>query len=211
MKFAFVNPNWDFRQSTYFGCREPHYPLELMFAQAKVREAGHQGLLVDAQLLNLSIEEAAAKVRRFAPAFLVIPSAPSYLFWRCPQPELRVPAGWMRGLGDGIGVKILVGPHASATPAAALRKTAADVVMRGEPDETIARLAETDWSKIPGCCWREGDEYHLATDFGAANMKSLRALAFDEYPVEARAHRHHVFTGSGRGAELEFARGCPWS
>ena len=211
MKFAFVNPNWDFRQSTYFGCREPHYPLELMFAQAKVREAGHDGLLVDAQLLNLSIEEAAAKVRRFAPDLLVIPSAPSYLFWRCPQPELRVPAAWMRGLGDGIGVRILVGPHASATPAAALRKTAADVVMRGEPDETIARLAETHWSKIPGCCWREGDEYHLATDFGAANMKSLRALAFDEYPVEARVHRHHVFTGSGRGAELEFARGCPWS
>ena len=29
--------------------------------------------------------------------------------------------------------------------------------------------------------------------------------------MEARAHRHHVFTGSGRGAELEFARGCPWS
>src|SRR5437870_12963218 len=117
----------------------------------------------------------------------------------------------MRGLGDGMGVRVLIGPHGSATPAAALRKTGADVVMRGEPDETIARLAETDWSKIPGCCWREGDAYHLATDFGAANMKSLRALAFDEYPTEARSHRHHVFTGSGRGAELEFARGCPWS
>jgi anaerobic magnesium-protoporphyrin IX monomethyl ester cyclase len=24
-------------------------------------------------------------------------------------------------------------------------------------------------------------------------------------------HRHHVFHGSGRGAELEFARGCPWA
>ena len=33
MKFAFVNPNWDFRQSTYFGCRESHYPLELRCAR----------------------------------------------------------------------------------------------------------------------------------------------------------------------------------
>src|SRR5256886_9406426 len=117
MKFAFVNPNWDFRQSTYFGCREPHYPLELMFAQAKVREAGHDGLLVDAQLLNLSIEEAAAKVRRFAPHFFVIPPAPPYLFCRCPQPQMRVPPAWVRGLRDGNWGKIFVGAPGSPTPA----------------------------------------------------------------------------------------------
>ena len=111
MKFAFVNPNWEFRESTYCGCREPHYPLELMFSLARVREAGHDGVLVDAQLSNLSLEETAATVRRFAPDFLVMTSAPSYLFWRCPQPELRVPAEWMRGLGDdAVGAKVLIGP-----------------------------------------------------------------------------------------------------
>ena len=31
------------------------------------------------------------------------------------------------------------------------------------------------------------------------------------YRVEHHYHRHHVFQGSGRGAELEFARGCPWA
>src|SRR5213596_3245400 len=42
-------------------------------------------------------------------------------------------------------------------------------------------------------------------------MRSLRTLSFENYNVEARQHRHHVFSGAGRGAELEFARGCPWS
>lgn len=42
-------------------------------------------------------------------------------------------------------------------------------------------------------------------------MKALTALDFHNYPVELHAHRHHVFSGEGRGAELEFARGCPWS
>ena len=42
-------------------------------------------------------------------------------------------------------------------------------------------------------------------------MKALGALDFSNYSVEAHRHRHHVFTGEGRGAELEFARGCPWS
>ena len=42
-------------------------------------------------------------------------------------------------------------------------------------------------------------------------MRALGALDFGNYNVEAHSHRHHVFTGEGCGAELEFARGCPWS
>jgi B12-binding domain/radical SAM domain protein of rhizo-twelve system len=42
-------------------------------------------------------------------------------------------------------------------------------------------------------------------------MKELGALNFENYDVEAHQHRHHVFHGSGRGSELEFARGCPWA
>jgi B12-binding domain/radical SAM domain protein of rhizo-twelve system len=37
-------------------------------------------------------------------------------------------------------------------------------------------------------------------------------LDFHNYNVEAHWHRHHVFTDDqGTGAELEFARGCPWA
>jgi B12-binding domain/radical SAM domain protein of rhizo-twelve system len=39
----------------------------------------------------------------------------------------------------------------------------------------------------------------------------LGALDLTDYPVELHSHRHHVFHGEGRGAELEFARGCPWA
>jgi B12-binding domain/radical SAM domain protein of rhizo-twelve system len=43
-------------------------------------------------------------------------------------------------------------------------------------------------------------------------MKALGALDFLDYSVESHRHRHHVFTGDqGLGAELEFARGCPWA
>src|SRR5205807_4546073 len=94
MKFAFINPNWDFTGSTYFGCQEPHYPLELMFAFDQVRASGHEPLLIDAQVNHLNTTEVRAQVAKFAPDFVVIPTAPSYLFWRCPQPELRVPREW---------------------------------------------------------------------------------------------------------------------
>ena len=42
MKFALVNPAWEFSGSIYFGCQEAHYPLELLFGFDKIREARHR-------------------------------------------------------------------------------------------------------------------------------------------------------------------------
>lgn len=210
MKFMLVNPNWDFRGSTYFGCREPHYPLELLFACDRIRHAGHEPLLVDAQNDGLTVEETKRKVESFRPDFLVIPTAPSYLFWRCPPPEVRVPREWFQAL-DTKAVKVAIGPHTSATPAAALRKLECEVALRGEADLTLAQLASIPWRDIAGCCWRDQSGEHIASTLGVAEMGSLEALDFANYDVERRRHRHHVFWGEGRGAELEFARGCPWA
>ncbi len=211
MRFAFVNPNWDFTGSTYFGCRDPHVPLELMFSMAKVREGGHEGKLFDAQTDRMSLADVREQVLAFDPDFLIIPSAPSYLFWRCPPPEVRVPAEWFRGIG-GRGKKVLIGPHSSATPTAAMRKTGADVVIKGECDEVIARLAADPWDMLDGVCYRdEQGREHISPGLAVVDMKNLGPLDFSEYSVEKHDHRHHVFHGSGRGAELEFARGCPWN
>jgi len=210
MKFALVNPAWTFAGSTYFGCPDAHYPLELLFAADQIQAGGHEALLIDAHLERRAVSEVKAAVLDFNPDFLVIPTAPSYLFWRCPPPELRVPQNWFRELATR-AVKVAIGPHPSATPGATLAKLNCDVAMRGEPDETIAQLASRPWLEIEGCCWRDEFGVHLTPGLGVADMKRLGALAFRNYAVERRSHRHHVFHGAGRGAELEFARGCPWA
>jgi anaerobic magnesium-protoporphyrin IX monomethyl ester cyclase len=210
VKFALVNPAWDFHGSIYFGCQEPHFPLELLFAADQIRQAGHDVLLVDAHLRNLTVEEVRRQTDKFRPDFLIIPTAPSYLFWRCPPPELRIPRAWFQALDDG-AIKVAIGPHGSATPATTLRKLQCDVVCRGEPDEILAQLPSRPWSEIEGVCWIDESGQHLSPSLAVADMRNLRALTFDNYDVEAHQHRHHVFKGRGRGAELEFARGCPWS
>ena len=149
MRYALVNPNWTFEGSTYFGCQEPHYPLELLFPFDQIQQAGHEALLVDAQVDRLSLQEVKSRLAGFDPDFLVIPTAPSYLFWRCPQPELRVPRQWFAELG-GRAVKVAIGPHPSATPGATLRKTGCDVAMRGEPDQLLHELASKPWNKVTG-------------------------------------------------------------
>lgn len=211
MKFALMNPNWDFKGSTYFGCQDPHVPLELMFAYDQIRASGHEPLLVDAQTEQLSLEETKRRMDTFQPDFLVIPTAPSYLFWRCPPPELRVPMKWIKGL-DSKAVKVVIGPHSSATPAATIQKTGCDVAIRGEPDQTIPQLADKPWQEIMGCCFKSDEGVHVSPELGVTEMRALGALDFHNYPVEAHWHRHHVFTNDqGLGAELEFARGCPWA
>src|SRR3954453_21068899 len=118
VRYALVNPNWTFDGSIYFGCREPHLPLEYAYARALLERAGHEVCLIDGQLRGLSDEAIAAAVDAFAPDRVVITTAPSYLFWRCAPPELRVPQQTLRAIRRAADpCVVVVGPHASSTPA----------------------------------------------------------------------------------------------
>jgi B12-binding domain/radical SAM domain protein of rhizo-twelve system len=216
MKFALVNPNWTFHGSTYFGCRDPHFPLELLSAREMLRKEGHQVLLVDALMEDLQPEDVRDRLNAFREDFLVIPSAPSYLFWRCPQPELRVPAEWIAALGRASKV-VVIGPHGSVTPRATLDKTGGNIVLRGEPDQTLPQLASMPHEMIDGCCWIDDNgAYHASQGLGVTDMRAVPMLDYTDYPVERHHHLHHIFPGNGvdylkLGAEVEFARGCPYS
>ena len=217
MRYALLNPKWSFQGSTYFGCPEPHFPLELLSAREMLRAAGHEVLLIDAFMEDLTPEQVETRLNGFGEDFLVIPTAPSYLFWRCPQPELRVPKQWIAALGPRSTV-VVIGPHGSVTPNATLDKTGADIVLRGEPDQTLPQLASMPWEMIAGCCWRERatGAYKSAPGLGVVDMQAVPMLDYSDYPVERHRHLHHIFPGNGadhlmRGAEVEFARGCPYS
>ena len=147
MRVALVNPPWTFEGSIYFGCREPHLPLELGYCRAMLKRDGHEVLLLDGHLMGQSYAELAAQVGAFAPAMTVVTTAPSYLFWRCAPPELRVPRTMLDSLAGQGGLTVVVGPHGSSTPETALRKLGADIVVMGECEEVVAALAN---GGIPG-------------------------------------------------------------
>ena len=119
VKVALVNPPWSFDGSIYFGCREPHLPLEYGYAQALLERAGHEAQIVDAQLDGLTLRgRPRARSRRSQPDMTVVTTAPSYLFWRCAPPELRVPLETLAALRERRRpITVAVGPHASTTPA----------------------------------------------------------------------------------------------
>jgi anaerobic magnesium-protoporphyrin IX monomethyl ester cyclase len=120
VRVALVNPNWSFDGSIYFGCREPHLPSEYGYTKALLIGAGHSTEIFDAHAEGIEAAALADRVAEFAPDMTVVTTAPSYLFWRCAPPELRVPQQTLGALGDVAGTTIIVGPHGSATPRAVL-------------------------------------------------------------------------------------------
>jgi anaerobic magnesium-protoporphyrin IX monomethyl ester cyclase len=214
VRFALVNPRWSFEGSIYFGCREPHLPLEYGYARALLEREGHEVLLVDAHLHDLGASEVAARVEAFRPDRLVVTTAPSYLFWRCAPPELRVPQEILQACARVPCPRIVVGPHASTTPAATLRKLGADVAVLGECEETLLRLAALPeaWPEIPSIARTQDGNVTVQGTPAACDMSALPALTWSRADVERHRHHHHRFDSEihGFGAEMEVSRGCPY-
>lgn len=80
MKYALVNPSWSFDGSIYFGCREPHLPVEFGYAKALLEQCGHEAYIIDGQLENLTLNEIHRRVSDIQPDLTVVTTAPSYLF-----------------------------------------------------------------------------------------------------------------------------------
>jgi len=211
MRFALINPPWNFEGSIYFGCREPHLPLELGYSKALLEAAGHEALLIDGHLSNLSPQQIFDLVRDFSPHFTVITTAPTYLFWRCPPPEIRVPQELCRLLGPIAGKLVIVGPHGSTTPRAVLAKFNADFVVLGECEEILSQFV-IGTSDVTSIAFRSEGSIVVRGPNRAADMKSLPALMWPDETVKRHAHHHHRFDAEpmGPGAEMETSRGCPY-
>ncbi|MGD0676482.1 MAG: TIGR04295 family B12-binding domain-containing radical SAM protein [Polyangiaceae bacterium] len=216
MRFALVNPPWRFDGSVYFGCREPHLPIEYGYAKALLEAGGHEGHIVDAQLEALSLSEIRVRLESIRPDVTVVTTAPSYLFWRCAPPELRLPQLVLAEVRDVAGAIVVVGPHASSTPGATLRKLGAFAVIRGECEEAIAQLAETPraaWSQIGSVATADGDGSGRSKPKAACDVARLPPLRWPGAMVERHAHHHHRFDRlpTRSGAEVEASRGCPYA
>ncbi len=214
MRVALVNPPWSFEGSIYFGCREPHLPLELGACRVLLQAAGHEVLLLDGHMEGRTMADLADAVAAFGPAMTVVATAPSYLFWRCAQPELRVPRAMLDAIGCRGGTTVAVGPHGSATPGPALRKLGAGVVVRGECEEVVLALANGGRpGEVPGTAVLDGGRLRANGGPQATRFTDLPAMAWPDTWIARHNHHHHRFERppTGPGAEVEASRGCPYT
>jgi len=211
-RVALINPNWSFDGSIYFGCRSPHLPLELGIAQHYLDNAGHRTLLLDAHMFDLSLAAIEAELQAFRPDIVVFTTAPTYLFWRCAPPELRVPqqlALALRSLGRTL---VAVGPHGSTTPRSTVRKLGVDIAVMGECEHALLRIANGE-RDFAGIAFRAGDEIQVNGGPQAVAFIDQPALRWPDEMIRRHNHHHHRFEAepAGPGAEVEASRGCPYN
>jgi len=221
-----VNPSWSFQGSSYFGCREPHLPLEFGYTRALLEARGHAVTVLDGQGSGWAPEELLAAVVRTAADLVVVTTAPSYLFWRCAPPELRVPLAFARGLRQ-LGTRlVVVGPHGSSTPGSTLRKFASALgsreiaVVLGECEEVLADLVDrlpgrglaAACSQTSAMAFWDGEAPRVNGGPHTSRLEELPPLRWADEVIARHAHHHHRFEGpfSGPGAEMEVSRGCPY-
>ncbi|HVX75159.1 MAG TPA: TIGR04295 family B12-binding domain-containing radical SAM protein [Bradyrhizobium sp.] len=211
-RIALINPNWNFDGSIYFGCRSPHLPLELGISQHRLRQAGHATLLLDAHMFDLSLTDIEAELNGFKPDLVVITTAPTYLFWRCAPPELRIPRQLTLALRQLAPTLVAVGPHGSTTPRAALKKLAVDIVVMGECEQALLRLANGE-RDFAGLCFTNGATVRVNGGPQAVDFADQPALDWPAEMVRRHRHHHHRFEAEpvGPGAEVEASRGCPYN
>src|SRR3954463_935659 len=189
-RVALINPKWEFEGSIYFGCRSPHLPPELGIWQPYLNEAGQATLLLDAHMFDLSLAEVEAELRAFRPDMVVFTTAPTYLFWRCAPPELRIPQQLARPVRDIAPTIVAVGPHGSTTPRAALQKLAVDIVVMGECEHSLLRLGHREGG-LAGLCFRQGSEIRVHGGPQAVGFKDQPALGWPDEMVRRHHHHHH--------------------
>jgi anaerobic magnesium-protoporphyrin IX monomethyl ester cyclase len=210
-----INPNWTFEGSIYFGCADYHLPLEYGYAKALLEAAGHEVIIIDAHLRHLSNKQTKQLIEEYQPDITVVSTAPTYLFWRCPPPELAIPLRLVESIRPAAGITAAIGPHGSVTPGMVLKKLGCDVVIRGEPEEVLPLLSwpRHDWQSIPSICYRQDDELVINGSPHVANMKELDAIAWPNEFITLHKHQHHRFDREPLkvGAEIESSRGCPFS
>ena len=217
MRVALVNPAWDFGRSIYFGCRAPHLPLELGCSRALLEAAGHAVLLLDGALDGLDNAALTDRVAEWGADVTVVTTAPTYLFWRCAQPELRVPRAFLDALGGRGGTTVAVGPHGSSTPGTALRKLGCDGLVMGECEEVLVRLADAAEPRaVASTAWRDdGAPGGIRVNGGpaATRFTDLPALRWPDAWIARHDHHHHRYDRApeGPGAEVEASRGCPYA
>jgi B12-binding domain/radical SAM domain protein of rhizo-twelve system len=172
-------------------------------------------MLADGAIEGQDNAALAERIAAFGPAMTVVTTAPTYLFWRCAQPELRSPAEFIRCLAGRGGRVVVVGPHGSTTPKPTLEKTRADLAVRGECEEVVAALADAeDMHATPSIAYlTDSGALRLNGAGGVGAFVDLPPLRWPDAWIRRHGHHHHRFdrAPAAPGAEVEASRGCPYS
>lgn len=196
MKVLLINP-------PYPVCESLTMPLGLLYLAARLEQEGHEVGLEDLQLCRSPVSHLRRTLRAFGPGLVGITSF---------SINLHSAGRLLRAAKQTCPEAVTVwgGPHVSFDDEDVLRRNPwADVIVRGEGEETLAEIAaraerKEGFERVTGATWRQAD--------GKIHRNPARPFQenIDLWPKPAwhllKLSRYRAF---GDGAGLLTSRGCP--
>ncbi|GEM_PF-606457 len=181
-------------------------PIVLAYVASILEKAGHEVILVDAHVLNLSKEETLKKIEKYNP---------DILGFRLDTYSFQETLEWIRFFKVKTGKPILGGGiNFSIYPRETMSHREIDYGLIGEAIETLPVFLNyfPDTGRypfVPGLCWRDKDGKTII------NPVSGRRVSFDDYPFPARHllpnYLYHSFVSQRKNFTIMLAStGCPY-
>jgi len=218
MRVVAVTPNWNWDRSPLpTDTLRPPVSPPLEWAYLATGLAGGLTDCVDAYAADLSQAATVARVLVSDPEVVVVSTAASILYWRCPPFSVKAPVGLIAALrAAGFdGVVVLVGPHGTHSPAWTAQQSGADVIWRGSSDVTLAAAIESGALRVGGsgtASIRGAITVDSAADLPLADLTVFEST--NHYPPHAWSlseDERRILGTDSRGVLLEASRGCPWA
>jgi radical SAM superfamily enzyme YgiQ (UPF0313 family) len=185
-------------------------PLGLAYLTAYVKRLGHEVVLLDMQGLMMDSEELTRRLVAEHPQVIGVtamtPTLPS---------ALRVADIAKATLPDA--PIVVGGVHPTLDPDGVLAHASVDYVIRGEGEESLAKLLDIlagkggDLAEVPGLCFRQQGGNRISSKAPLIeNLDSLPPADYDAFPVD-RYIEHNGLLRSVRGISMIVSRGCPYN
>lgn len=201
MKICLISPPYNSAVKSVLGVSSP--PLGLAYLASMVR-ADHDVKIIDANILNYSLENVKCEIENFSPDVVGITSVTPSITQAYKVAEIA------KEINEKMTV-VIGGPHASFLPTQTLKDCKAiDIVVKGEGERTFASLIERIekgemLESLQGIALRKDDKI---IDTGDApfieNIDEIPFPSRDLLPVEK-----YRFNGQKYTAMLT-SRGCPF-
>jgi len=205
------NPDW--RKLTTpgrFRTDVPYFPLELMYIEGGLNEAGIESVMADLWGGTISEEEFVDSLNDAE--YLVITTAPTYVFWRdgvCDVQYAVEEIERIKKVAPGIKV-IVIGPQGTVLPED-FHDTPVDYLIRGEPDWVVPELiqklsADEDVKNLPGVCYQHDGKLQIVES--KTEMKSLDTLPLLSFASIQSGEYGQVVYETSRGCVYDCAFCC---
>jgi len=208
MKIFLLVPNFNQEKKSIMNVRA-RQPLSMAIIASILRQAGQGIKLLDANVLNLSLEQIEQAVRDFNPEALIVTSTPIDR-WECPNSHIEN----IFKIIDRAAVehKILIGSHGTTMPEWVFDNCQIDFIIRGEPELSAEKLvaalaAKGSLEEIPGLSYRQGGKIVNNPSERIIDLDSLPWPAYDLLPMDKYSSNDYEKPFS----VVMTSRGCPYN